>query len=117
MAILGSPLRELTGFYLAVDCLTAGCGGERSYAVAELASFDGQDQTGGAVLRRMRCGAGCGGRVMAAWLGTGPILNRRVRPKRVPLMGPEARSDSGGNNSRLHPQASILFLLATRAGY
>jgi hypothetical protein len=37
LAILGSPLHELAGFYLSVDCLTAGCGGERPYAVAELA--------------------------------------------------------------------------------
>ena len=91
VAILGSPLRELTGFYLSVDCMTAGCGSERTYAVAELASFYGQDQTVGSVLRRMRCGTGCGGRVMAAWLATGPILNRRVRPRRIPLLGPEAR--------------------------
>jgi hypothetical protein len=27
----------------------------------------------------------------AAWLVTGPILNARVRPRRVPLLGPEAR--------------------------
>jgi hypothetical protein len=66
IAIQGSPLHELTGLYLAVDCLTAGCGGERSYAVAELASFYDQDTTVGGVLRRMRCGSGCGGRVMAA---------------------------------------------------
>jgi hypothetical protein len=91
MAILSSALHEFTGFYLAVDCLTAGCGGERTFAVAELASFYGEDKTVGGVLRRMRCGAGCGGRVMAAWLGTGPILNRRVRSRRVPLLGPEAR--------------------------
>ena len=38
-AILASPLRQLTGFYLAVDCRTAGCGGERSFAIAELAGF------------------------------------------------------------------------------
>ena len=81
VAILGSPLRELTGFYLSVDCMTAGCGSERTYAVAELASFYGQDQTVGSVLRRMRCGTGCGGRAMAAWLATGPILNRCVRPR------------------------------------
>jgi hypothetical protein len=38
-AILASPLLDLTGFFLAVDCLARGCGGERSYAVAALASF------------------------------------------------------------------------------
>jgi len=32
-----------------------------------------------------------GGRVGAAWLVTGPILNARVRPRRVPLLVPEAR--------------------------
>jgi hypothetical protein len=29
-AILASPLTELSGFCLVVDCLTAGCGGERT---------------------------------------------------------------------------------------
>ena len=90
-AILASPLHELTGFYLAVDCLAPGCNGERSFAIAELASFYGQDCTVGQVLRRMRCSGTCGGRVEAAWLETGPILNARVRPRRVPLLGPEAR--------------------------
>ena len=42
-AILASPLHELTGFCLAVDCLAAGCRGERAYAVTELASFYGRD--------------------------------------------------------------------------
>jgi hypothetical protein len=90
-AILASPLHELTGFYLAVDCLATGCNGERSFAVTELASFYGRDSTVGQVLRRMRCSGTCGGRVEAAWLETGPILNTRVRPRRVPLRGPEAR--------------------------
>ena len=91
VAILSSPLHELTGFFLAVDCLTPGCGGERTFAVAELAAFYGGGTTVGHVLRRMRCSGGCGGRVAAAWLETGPIMNRRVRPRRVPLTGPEAR--------------------------
>jgi hypothetical protein len=90
-AILASPLHELTGFYLAVDCLTSGCAAERTFAVAELASFYGAQRTVGEVLRRMRCSSGCGGRVGAAWLITGPILNARVRPRRVALLGPEAR--------------------------
>ena len=90
-AILASPLHELTGFYLTVDCLTSGCSGERTFAVAELASFYGREATVGQVLRRMRCSRACGGRVGAAWLETGPILNARVRPRRVPLLGPEAR--------------------------
>jgi hypothetical protein len=90
-AILASPLHELTGFYLAVDCLTPGCNGERTFAIAELASFYSRGCTVGQLLRRMRCSRACGGRVEAAWLETGPILNVRVRPRRVPLLGPEAR--------------------------
>jgi hypothetical protein len=90
-AIIASPLHELTGFYLAVDCLAPRCNGERSFAVAELATFYGRDTAVGQVLRRMRCSGACGGRVGAAWLVTGPILNTRVRPRRVPLLGPEAR--------------------------
>jgi hypothetical protein len=86
-----SPLHELTGFCLAVDCLAPGCGRERTYAVAELASFYGRERTVGEVLRRMRCSGGCGGRVGAAWLITGPVLNMRVRPRRVALLGAEAR--------------------------
>ena len=57
-AILASSLHELTDFYLAVDCLSPRCNGER---------------------------------VKAAWLVTGPNLNARVRPRRVPLWGPGAR--------------------------
>jgi hypothetical protein len=44
-AILASPLHELTGFYLAVDCLAPRCNGERTFAVAELATFYGRDST------------------------------------------------------------------------
>jgi hypothetical protein len=90
VAILTSPLHELTGFYLAVDCRSADCRGERKFAIAELAAFY-KAATVGDVLRRMRCTGGCGGRVLAAWLETGPILSARVRPRRVPLLGPEAR--------------------------
>ena len=36
-AILASPPHELTGFYLAVDCLAPRCSGERTFALAELA--------------------------------------------------------------------------------
>jgi hypothetical protein len=90
-AILASPLHELTGFYLTADCLTSGCNGARTFAIAELASFYGRNATVGEVLRRMRCSRACGGRVGTAWLETRPILNARVRPRRVPLLGPEAR--------------------------
>jgi hypothetical protein len=89
-AILASPLSELSGFCLVVDCLVRGCGGERTFAVADLAGFYGAGRTVGDVLRRMRCSGGCGGRVGAAWLVTGPVLNTRVRPRRVPLLGADA---------------------------
>ena len=59
--------------------------------MTDLATFYGRDTTVGQVLRRMRCSGACGGRVGAAWLITGPILNARVRPRRAPLWGPEAR--------------------------
>jgi hypothetical protein len=91
VAILTSPLHELTGLYLAVDCRAPGCNGERRFAVAELANFYGKDRTAGEILRRMRCSGACGGRVEAAWLETGPLLNARVRPRPAPLLGPEAR--------------------------
>ena len=60
-------------------------------AVTDLAGFYGASRTVGEVLRRMRCSGGCGGRPCAAWLVTGPVLNTRVRPRRVPLLGAEAR--------------------------
>ena len=61
-------------------------------SAGELASFY-ERRTVGEVLRLMRCSHGCGGRVQAAWLETGPVLNQRVRPRRVPLLGPEVRGD------------------------
>jgi hypothetical protein len=90
-AILASPLSELTGFNLAVDCLSPGWSRERTFALADLATFYGGGRTVGDVLRRMRCSDACGGRVGAAWPVTGPVLNARVRPRRVALLGPEAR--------------------------
>src|ERR1700756_5446145 len=86
-AILDSPLHELMGFCLELDCLPEGCRRDRMFAVSELASFYGRDRTVGEVLRRMRCSSGCGGRVVAAWLVTGPVMNMRVRPRRVALLG------------------------------
>ena len=68
-----------------------GCRRDRMFAVSELASFYGRDRTVAEVLHRMRCSGGCGGRVVAAWLVTGPVMNMRVRPRRVALLGPEAR--------------------------
>jgi hypothetical protein len=91
LAILASPLAELTGFALAVDCRGPRCGGERTYTLAALAACYSPGMTVGAVLRVMRCAHGCGGRPLAAWLVTGPVLNRRIRPRRVALLGPEVR--------------------------
>ena len=92
VAILNSKLGDLTGFCLEVDCLRPQCRRERTFAVSELAEFYGRDRTVGEVLRRMRCHEeDCGQPVAAAWLTTGPILNARVRPSRVALLGPDAR--------------------------
>lgn len=43
-------------------------------------------------LRHMRCVRGCRRAVAAAWLVTaaGQKLNERIRPCRVPVLGPEA---------------------------
>jgi hypothetical protein len=38
-AILASPLHQLAGFYLTVDCRSSSCGGERAFAITELAAF------------------------------------------------------------------------------
>ena len=89
VAILASPLADLTGFCLAVDCLTRDCSGERTFVTTNLATFYGGRITVGEVLRRMRCSDGCDRRVGKAWLVTGPVLNTRVRPRRVALWGPE----------------------------
>src|SRR3984957_12349767 len=93
-AVLASPLHELTGFCLEVDCLAEGCRRDRMFALSELASFYGRDLTVGEVLRRMRCSGGCGWRVVAGWLVTGPVMNMRVRPRRVALLGAEARGSA-----------------------
>jgi hypothetical protein len=90
-AIFASPLHQLTGFCLAVDCVTPGCRGERAFAISDLANVYGRDRTVADVLGRMRCSGAFGRRVAAAWLATSQILNARVRPRRVPLRGPEAR--------------------------
>jgi hypothetical protein len=90
---LSSPLRELTGFCLAVNCLAPGCRGERAFAIGDLAKFYGRDRTVADVLQRMRCSGDCGGRVVAAWLTTGPILNALAQPillshrRRAPGLG------------------------------
>jgi hypothetical protein len=78
-------IHELTGFLLTGDCLAPGCKGERSFAVAELASFYGQDCTVGQVPPPhavLRCS---GGRVGPPGLSPGP------------LRGPEAEYRRGGS--------------------
>ncbi|HEY2012736.1 MAG TPA: hypothetical protein VGH38_04505 [Bryobacteraceae bacterium] len=65
-----------------MDCLAEGCPRDRMFAISELASFYGLDRTVGEVPRRMRCSGDCGGRVVAAWLVTGSVMNMRVRPRR-----------------------------------
>jgi hypothetical protein len=92
----------VTGFYLTVDRLAVECRGERTFAIAELASFCGWDRTVEQVLRRMRCSRACGGRVGSAWLEAGPILSTRVRPRRVPLLGPEVRVSNQTSFERAH---------------
>jgi hypothetical protein len=76
---MASPLHQLTGFYLTVDCSSAGCGGERSLAISDLGGFY-KDRIVSELLRLMRCSRGCGGRVLAAWLETGPILTPASSP-------------------------------------
>jgi hypothetical protein len=83
-----ASLPALTSWSIAA---VAGCGGERSYAITALGACYGDRVTVADVLRQMRCARGCGGRPLAAWLVTGPILNERIRPRRVSLIGPEAR--------------------------
>jgi hypothetical protein len=50
---MASPLHQLTDFYLTVDCRSAGCRGERSFAISELARFY-KDRT---VATCAKCGA------------------------------------------------------------
>jgi hypothetical protein len=54
-AILASPLHELTGFCLEVDCLAVGCRRNRTFTITELERFYGRDPTVEEVLRRIRC--------------------------------------------------------------
>jgi hypothetical protein len=90
-AIMASALRDLTGFCLVVDCLAPQCRRERTFTIDSLAACYDSGMTVSETLRRMRCSDGCGGRVQAAWLVTGPALNERVRPRRVALLGAEIR--------------------------
>jgi len=91
VAILVSPLHELTGFCLAVDCLAHRCSGERTFAIADLASFYGRESTVGEVLSPHALLEGLWRARRSSMAGDGPILNARTKPRRVPLLGPEAR--------------------------
>jgi hypothetical protein len=68
-----------------------GCRGERAYLIDELARFYGAKMTVGQALRRMRCQDCLQKPPRAAWLLTGPALNKRVKPRRIPLLGDEAK--------------------------
>ena len=87
VAIFASTLSELSGFCLVVDCLTPGCGGERTFAMSDLAGIYGVGRTVGDVLRRMRCSGGCGGRAGAACAAYPPPREaarcRRKSPSRT----------------------------------
>ena len=73
VAILASPLHELTGFCLAVDCLNPECRRDRMFAVTELAEFYGRQ-------RRMRSD-GCCGRVAASAPKNGVALHSICRER------------------------------------
>jgi hypothetical protein len=87
--ILATPLAELSGAALVIDCLSAGCAGERRVLIRDLAGVYGRQQTLAEALQRMRC-TGCQGRTGAAWLVAGPGEERQRRAVRVALVGPDA---------------------------
>jgi peptidoglycan/LPS O-acetylase OafA/YrhL len=60
-----------------------------AFAVAELAAFT-RTQPSAKYCAECVAPAAAAVVVLAAWLDTRPILNARVRPRRVPLLGPEA---------------------------
>jgi hypothetical protein len=85
-AIMSSKLGELEGFELHIDCRSPGCRGERAYAVLDLARYHGAGVTVAQALYRMRC-RHCGRKPpRAAWIVTGPVLNKKVRPRRIALL-------------------------------
>jgi hypothetical protein len=90
-AVMATKLADLSDFVLAIDCLASGCGGERAYLIDELARFYGAQMTVGQTLRRMRCQNCLQRPPRAAWPLTGPMLNKRVKARRVPLLGDEAK--------------------------
>jgi hypothetical protein len=78
----------MTGFALVIDCRSAQCGGEQSYAVPALGARYGGPRGGGGrpapdALRTRLWRAPSGG-----------VAGDRAdaqRPRRVPLLGPEVR--------------------------
>ena len=74
-AILASPLRELTGFYLAVDYLGPDCGGERTFTIAETRQFLRPGKA-----RSATCCAGCAApaAVAVVWVRRGWSLGRSL---------------------------------------
>jgi hypothetical protein len=92
-AVMNSRLHEFGGYRLAVNCGTATCGGERVYAVADLARMHGPDKLMGVLVVHMRCHR-CGGRAVSCFIETGPELAQRGRMRRMALIGPE-RGDVG----------------------
>ncbi len=67
------------------------CRRERAYLVDDLARFNSPKITLAQIIHRMRCQA-CNTRPpRAAWLSTGPTLNKRMHPRRFALLGPDAR--------------------------
>jgi hypothetical protein len=82
----------MTDLHLAVDCIASGCNGERTFAIAELASFHGRDATVGAGATPPRAAQRP---VAAAETRPGWIRTRSSMlgydPRRAPLPGPDAR--------------------------
>jgi len=115
-AILASPLAELTGICLAVDCLTPGCAGERTFAITDLAHFYGDRTKVSEVLRRMRCTGGCGGPVRAAWLVTMTAFRRCATSSAWPRThGCTDDRDADLHHTSRGEHHSDLFLQAGRA--
>ena len=84
-AVLNSPIRELDGYRLAIDCGRQECGGERVYDLTALGRLHGPDVTVAGVVRRMRCQR-CNGTVVRCAVETGPALAARGRMRRITLL-------------------------------
>jgi hypothetical protein len=89
--LLESPLHELTGINLAVDCMAPGCRRDRTYASVTSRGPSARTAPWAIAAPDALSADGCGGRVATAWLETGADLNERIRLRRVALRGPEAR--------------------------